>query len=174
MSDDLWSYSLTVYANAEVERLCLLLQEDCDADVNCVLACCWAGAVAGRTLSRAEIHDMIALSRRWGDEIINPLRSLRRNLKTLDLPLLPTDYRERVKSLELEAEHCLQKELYMLLGRGCDRDGADTDRTNGRANGRAAALENLAAYGTEMSFPSLPRYRDLAARLVDAVFTRSR
>ena len=42
-SSRFWDFSLEIYAKPGVAQACLALQDECGADVNLLLFCCWAG-----------------------------------------------------------------------------------------------------------------------------------
>jgi uncharacterized protein (TIGR02444 family) len=108
-----WTYSVLLYGRDGVAPACLELQDRLDIDVNVLLFCCWAGS-RGRALSETEIEGLIAATRPWRDEVVRPLRAVRRWLKTQDVA--PEDAAERlredVKAGELAAEAVQQAMLW--------------------------------------------------------------
>ena len=111
-----WNYSLALYARAEVAKTCLALQDRLGLDVNVLLFCCWAGS-RGRTLSRDEIEGLIAATRGWREQVVLPLRGVRRRLKSDALELGPAAQalRADVKSAELAAEAIQQDLMHKAL-----------------------------------------------------------
>ncbi|MDH0288843.1 TIGR02444 family protein [Pseudomonas sp. GD04087] len=110
MSDDVWSYALKLYARPGVEAVCLALQED-GTDVCLLLGAAWLGS-AGAAFSEPRMNELKVIAMNWRDEVIVPLRSLRRNWRDAanrdaDLAAL----RERLKRLELDAEKVLLERL---------------------------------------------------------------
>ncbi len=163
----LWDFSLEVYARPGVEPACLALQEAHGADVNVLLAVIWHGA-RGLRQSPAELDRLGGAVADWRERVVRPLRAVRRDMKAaLGAPAPMADrLRNRVKRLELDAEHLEQLLLAQLLpGGGEDVDlSPDTALATAAANARAY-LESLGA-GTDATehlaailagvFPDLP------------------
>lgn len=110
-ANELWSYSLESYSREGVEPLLLELQDRFGADINIILACCWLAA-EGRALSRDALAGAQKQTQAWRRECVQPLRSVRRYLKTAPGR---EAFRERVKALELEAEREQQRCLFEVL-----------------------------------------------------------
>lgn len=100
-----WAFSIAVYERDGVAEACLALQERHDLDVNVLLFCCWAGS-RGQSLDSDEIARLIETVSPWRDDVVRPLRDVRRWLKTQSLAPAATvePLRERVKADELKAE----------------------------------------------------------------------
>lgn len=113
MCADLWSFALSIYARPGCEDACLRLQEQ-GADV-CLLLCgAWLER-RGVALEPARIQALQQLARPWQKTVVEPLRQMRMQWRTLaqqDVPLAAL--RERVKALELEAERELLARLEAL------------------------------------------------------------
>ena len=110
-----WAYSLERYARPGVAEACLALQDGLGADVNLLLFCCWAGH-RGHRLAAAELESLLAVSRPWQDEVVGPLRRVRRRLKAEAGSAAPiAALREAVKAAELEAERIVQDRLQACL-----------------------------------------------------------
>jgi uncharacterized protein (TIGR02444 family) len=103
-------FSLAVYGQASVADECLQLQQAIGADVNLVLFCAWTGTRA-IVLSGDDIAQAVARVVAWQDQVIRPLRSVRQNMKGLELGELE-GFRARVKSIEIEAEQIEQAVLF--------------------------------------------------------------
>ncbi len=118
-NEDLWTFSLRVYAGNGVASACLWLQDQCDADVNVLLYCCWLGArhVALDDQSIATTRQAVAP---WSQEVVQRLRKTRRWIKEQLLAgygQIDPDYaalRESIKADELEAERLQQRMLAQL------------------------------------------------------------
>ena len=113
MCADLWSFALSTYARAGIETACLRLQEQ-GADV-CLLLCgAWLeqrGAVFEPERARA----LQQLSRPWQTQVIEPLRQLRMQWRAMaQQDEQVAALRERVKSMELDAERQLLARLQAL------------------------------------------------------------
>ena len=110
MSSDLWSFSLATYARPGVEDACLQLQT-AGANV-CLLLCGLWLEQRGVTCDEHRVRLLQALTEPWDIEVVQPLRALRTQWKTLaeDDPVLK-GLREQMKALELEAERHLLWQL---------------------------------------------------------------
>ena len=109
--NQLWQYSLSVYSKPDVEPLLLQLQDDFGADVNLLLCAFWLSSQR-YVLDVVRWSSLVTVSASWRTECILPLRSVRRFLKSragVDA------FREQVKALEIDAEHCQQDLLYQQL-----------------------------------------------------------
>lgn len=132
-SADLWSFSLWLYAAPGVADACLEAQDRHGADVNLLLWAAWL-AVLGHDLTPAEVAEAEAATRPWRDEVVWPLRAVRRRLKSgpLPAPTMATEsLRAQVKAAELEAEKMQQLLLQTLPAtRRAGGPVADLLRTN--------------------------------------------
>ena len=94
MSDDrpgdLWAFSLRVYGRPGVEDTCLVLQDRHGLDVDLILLACWLGA-RGVPLDPARVADLERVVVRWRDDVVRPLRHVRRALREPDLGPLRSD-----------------------------------------------------------------------------------
>ncbi|MFV3128790.1 TIGR02444 family protein [Niveispirillum sp. KHB5.9] len=116
MPQDFWSFSLSLYATPGVAHACLLAQDSHGADVNLLLWAVWLAA-QGHDLTPAELADAQAATTPWRDEIVRPLRAIRRQLKSGPAPAPDTateSLRTQVKAAELEAERIQQSVLQTL------------------------------------------------------------
>jgi len=131
-----WAFSLHLYAQAGVESACLALQEE-GADVNLLLLCCWLGGT-GRRLDRRRLRSVIAAVASWQEQIVVPLRLVRRNLKRESWRVSASGrraLRQHLATAELQAEHL---EQLLLASQVADLP---------RRAGKNFAAENLAGYG---------------------------
>ncbi|MBK5531903.1 TIGR02444 family protein [Pseudomonas sp. TH08] len=110
MSSDLWSFSLATYARPGVEHACLQLQT-AGANV-CLLLCGLWLEQRGVAYDEQRARQLAMLVGPWDVEVVQPLRALRTQWKTLaaEDPVLK-GMREQLKSLELEAERALLSRL---------------------------------------------------------------
>jgi uncharacterized protein (TIGR02444 family) len=147
-SDDsaFWRFSLRFYALPDVAPACLALQDEAGVDVNLLLLLLFL-AEKGRAVSRDDVARLDAAIAPWRGDVVEPLRALRRRLKTGvgDFPPGASEgLRNMVKKVELEAERLEQGRLEsaaLSLGKPVARD--------------AAARANLSAY--EAYLGTLPR-----------------
>lgn len=113
MTTDFWDWAVGIYGREGVAEACLALQDTCDQCVPLLLWAAWR-AHEGRGIDEAEAAKAATIARVWADEVVAPLRQVRRRLKSpleegdesVRLPL-----REKIKGLELEAERALMRRL---------------------------------------------------------------
>jgi uncharacterized protein (TIGR02444 family) len=113
--DDFPSFAEALYARAGVEQACLDLQDRRGLDVPVLLHACWLGARA-RVLRAAESSAVVWKTMAWRNEVVRPLRRVRRRLKAgvENMPReLSEPVRKQVKAAELAAERAL---LALLAG----------------------------------------------------------
>jgi uncharacterized protein (TIGR02444 family) len=135
-----WTFSLEFYSDPAVAGICIDLQDRYAADVNIVLFVLWC-ASRGRRLSPQELERVVASISSWQNDVVRPLRGVRRNLKQLaaDLALAPiSELREAVKKQELEAER-LQQSLM---------EAAFSDIGSPASDRAATARSNVERYAT--------------------------
>jgi len=111
-----WDFSLRIYARPEVPPACLALQDDGGADVNLVLFLLYL-ADSGRMLDSAAIAALDEATRGWREQVVKPLRGVRRLLKD-DIGAFSAEatapLRADVKRVELAAEKLQQFTLQAL------------------------------------------------------------
>ena len=110
--------------------------------MNLLLFVIWAGS-RGCVLSEAAAAAAIERVRRWHDDVVRPLRALRRRLKGDAHGMAPVHVaavRTRIATVELDVEHVEQLALGDLLAELGEPAGADAVETNLAALGRAAGL----------------------------------
>ena len=137
----LWNFSLRTYARAGVARSCLALQNRSGCDVNLLLFCCWGGLNFG-ALPDPVLDEAVAYSQRWSTEVVRPLRGVRGWMKGRDWETAAAAHetlRDRIKSVELEAERLQQVILEYLVR---DLVGLKPDS----ADGLEAIVDNLGRY----------------------------
>ena len=110
MSDDLWSFALSLYAKPGIEELCLQAQSQ-GADV-CLLICAAWLQKQQHPYCRQQHQKLLSSANNWQQHVIEPLRTLRiqwRSHVQQEPALGPL--REQLKVLELSAEQALLKQL---------------------------------------------------------------
>jgi uncharacterized protein (TIGR02444 family) len=134
-----WRFSLRFYRQPGVADACIALQDGCGVDVNILLFLLWL-ATAKRRIGIGEVEAVCAKAGPWRDDVVAPLRSLRRRLKD-GAPLIERNlaelFRTRIKAVELEAERLQQEALFALARRLATTDEPSVE---------AAARANVAAY----------------------------
>lgn len=134
-----WRFSLRFYRQAGVADACIALQDGCGVDVNVLLFLLWL-ATARRRVSVATAQEVCAKAAAWHDDVVVPLRTLRRRLKdgsTLVERSAAELFRTRIKAVELESERLQQEAMFALAARLVTENAATTE---------VAARDNIAAY----------------------------
>jgi uncharacterized protein (TIGR02444 family) len=130
-ADEFWAFSLDVYARPGVAAACLRLQDELELDVNLVLLCCWLARSGRGRLNEDDLAAAEARAAPWRREIVEPLRAVRRALKTMVDAASASLYAE-IKHLELRAER--EEQGRLLAGSlGC-RSAARTVEEDLAAN----------------------------------------
>ena len=135
-----WRFSLGFYRVPGVAEACIRLQDEAGVDVNLLFYLLWL-ATSEQSLTRAEVEATERQIAPWREQVVKPLRSIRRAIKA---PPVAIDaaaaevFRTQVKGLELEAERLQQEALYVYAQSG--RCGAPA------SSPEAAARANIAAY----------------------------
>jgi uncharacterized protein (TIGR02444 family) len=135
--DTLWRFSTAFYARADVAEALIKLQDRAGFDVNLMLFALWSGLSGRNRVTAAELAAAVRAAGPIRSELVEPLRSLRRRLRSnpdADIQRL----REEIKRLELAAELILQTRLARIAG----TPGSDHDP----ASRLAVAEANLALY----------------------------
>ncbi len=112
-----WRFSLALYGQADVPAACLRLQDECGADVNVMLFALFL-ARAGRLIDSGDVDRMEAVVAPWRDDVVRPLRAVRRVLKSPPKQFKnegTQSLRAAVQRIELEAEHLQQLALERAL-----------------------------------------------------------
>ena len=108
-----WDYSLRFYADPETQAACLDLQDRLGADVNIVLYALYR-ASRGDQLDLGGLRQADQAVSAWRDDVVRPLRQVRRALKPHTHALSAADQsrvHDGIKKLELEAEQAQQYHL---------------------------------------------------------------
>jgi uncharacterized protein (TIGR02444 family) len=141
MTEELWPFSLRFYDDTVVQEACLELQDAHDGDVNVALCILWHSS-RGALLSNADVAAIDAEIAPWRLAVVQPLRAIRRKLKTdkfISNAEVQQIFRKKVKAAELSAEKVEQTVL-----------GAVRVTPIGTDHPGAAARHNLAAYGLSL------------------------
>jgi uncharacterized protein (TIGR02444 family) len=133
--DGLRRFALAVYARDGVSSACLLLQNRADLDVNLLLFAAYVGAVRELRVTDATLTTARQRVQDWHREVVRPLRSIRRRLKTGPSPApspATNAARGRLQDLEVECELIELAELDAVAA------GLDGPAAAGTATERAA------------------------------------
>jgi uncharacterized protein (TIGR02444 family) len=136
-SDALWRFSLAFYALPGVAEALIALQDRDGLDVNLILFALWLGASGRGLLTSDGLAAADRTTRAIRAEIVEPLRALRRRLRT-NPDANVQHLRDGVKALELTAEKLVQSRLARSAG-PCNGNGSRDARL-------AAAHANFALY----------------------------
>jgi len=107
----LWRFCLRVYAAPGAADACLALQDEAGVDIPLLLAALWSAVEGPGVLDAAALTALDAVVADWRDNVVRPLRRIRRWMKASGHAAHPL--RERVKADELAAE---RHELAMIAG----------------------------------------------------------
>ena len=135
-----WQFSLRFYQRPEVPAVCLTLQDQHGVDVNLLFFILFL-SLNGRHLKTDEVRRIDACVRAWRLRVVQPLRALRRDLKSGIAPVeteAAQALRGAIKRDELLAERLQQEALEREF---------PVASTGSPAEPRAAAAKaNVAAY----------------------------
>lgn len=144
---DFWNFSVAVYGQPGVAPACLALQDEWQLDVNVLLFCLFA-ASRGHTLQANELQALEEAVRPWREQVVRPLRAVRRWLKAPQVPaaLDIGSLRQQVQGLELLAERSQQMAMTNLVALGSGAPSAEVAAGNLQAYARLAgcAVEGAA------------------------------
>ncbi len=110
-----WNFSLQFYRQPGVADLCLSLQDRHAIDVNLMLYMLWL-ATRGGSVSQSEVAAIAEHIKHWHESVVVPLRTVRRSIAKSTPLSARTEFRNRVKALELQAERIEQDDLFSLSG----------------------------------------------------------
>jgi len=114
----LWGWALDLYSREGVPEACLEVQDRFNVDVNLMLWAAWTGWAHGHVLTRAELDAAQEAVGPWHREVVVPLRTVRRRLKSGPPPAPDAhhtpNFRHGIKAVELQAEHIEQQVLEAL------------------------------------------------------------
>lgn len=138
-----WRFSLRFYARTKVSAACLVLQDEADVDVNLLLFLLFL-AEHQRQVTADDVAALDCAVLVWRDQVVKPLRALRRALKAgvgeISITVSET-FRGQIKRLELDSEHIEQTAL----------EGFNTTNLGAHCASRMAAVEaNIAAYESHL------------------------
>jgi uncharacterized protein (TIGR02444 family) len=100
-----WDFVVKLYAKPGISQACLELQDRLGVDVSFLLTVLFYAESRNIDLSVEEIASLDRSISAWRDEVIAPLRRLRRHLKASNLLNSPSEeFYQRIKADELLAE----------------------------------------------------------------------
>jgi uncharacterized protein (TIGR02444 family) len=104
-----WEYSLVYYSQPEVAQCCLEYQDQYEANVNILLLCCWLGSL-GVLIKTKELEQASLTIKPLDLHVVQPLRSVRQYVKTLNSPA--GELYSNLKQVELMSEQIVQNDLF--------------------------------------------------------------
>ena len=112
-----WDFSVRFYARPRVAAACLELQDGAGVDVNVLFYLLFL-AQQCRQLDRSDVTRIDAAVKAWREQVVRPLRTVRRELKNGIAPIdvdAAAALRSDVKRIELDAERIEQHTLERLV-----------------------------------------------------------
>jgi uncharacterized protein (TIGR02444 family) len=157
-----WTFALDLYRRPGVADACLLLQDKASFDISFLLFILFVAENYRFVVDRADLAKLDRTIAPWRDEVIRPLRSIRRRMKGGPAPApgpATEALRDHIKAAEIQAE---QIEL-AVLAQWLDQHPPKTDAAPVDI---AVVLDQLAAFFTARSNqPSSIRSTELQAAL---------
>jgi uncharacterized protein (TIGR02444 family) len=144
-----WRFSLGFYRQPGVADACIALQDECGVDVNVLFFFLWLAADKKQVLpdnARAVCEQALL----WRDDVVAPLRSLRRKLKSGSTFVAPDTaelFRTKIKAIELESERLEQEALFAMTPNLEAKPAESVE---------AAARANVLAYQQAMALAFTP------------------
>jgi len=106
-----WQFSQAVYGLPDVAPSCLLLQDRCGVDVNVLLLALYAAVRCKQSLDEDAIAELDTRAKALRENVVVPLRQVRRHMKDADYGPEAEKVRQHVKVSELKAEELEQSLL---------------------------------------------------------------
>jgi uncharacterized protein (TIGR02444 family) len=164
-----WAFALDFYQRPGVADACLRLQDYVGVDVTLLLFALYMADSHGTVLEQADLEDLDHTVGAWREDVVRPLRQLRRRLKNGPDPApgaATEGLRDRIKAAELHAEQIELAALARWLeGRRIEPKSKPADIT--------AALEGVMALCAGRASPQQAGPPEVQAALdaIRAAFT---
>ncbi len=162
---DFWHFSLRLYRHPDLPDICIALQDNQGVDVNLLFFILFL-AVGQRQLTTDTLRRMDDSIRDWRKQVVQPLRAIRRALKTGVAPLSPATAESLRKAIlrdELQAERLQQEALEQRFPR---------ETTGSVAAPLRAARANIDAYASLLGTPLPPQAVHTLLQALAAEFLR--
>jgi uncharacterized protein (TIGR02444 family) len=111
VQNPLWDYASTLYGLEGVAPACLVLQDRFGIDVNLLMYAAWLARLQ-RRLGATHVEALDAFVSDWRDQVVRPLRTLRRQLHAV---AGASEFYDGVKALELQAEREQLDRMYAFF-----------------------------------------------------------
>lgn len=164
-SQKFWNFSIEFYSSPAVAEACLELQDRYNLDVNLLLFCFWYSRDYGK-FQQDILQSVSEFSKKWKCNVVQPMRSARRWMKTNASSLLSgqseeySALREGIKEYELQAEKFQQLSMEKIVRESNPVPSAET--------GRHLLLDNLHMLFEVHSIANEIRNDQQLARLIEA------
>ncbi|MEM9705399.1 MAG: TIGR02444 family protein [Pseudomonadota bacterium] len=138
----LWTWSVAHYQKPGVSDLLISFQDAHNLNVNLILWCHWTATFRGAVETKI-LREAFAVSNQWAEQVVRPLRNVRRKLKTPSARLNAQRVealRQMIKQSELDAEAIEQQALEQVAGPIDSHHPPPTDKI------LSCAKQNLEAY----------------------------
>jgi uncharacterized protein (TIGR02444 family) len=109
-TQSLWDFSLWFYAQPQVEETCLYLQNQHDANICLVIALRWMD-LRSQYLTETDFTNLESHIQPWTQQFIEPLRSMRRQLKLTVGNFIQDATQEQLRELIKKAELLAEKKV---------------------------------------------------------------
>ncbi len=163
-----WDYSVRVYSRKGAAPACLRLQDGVGADVNVLLYCCWVAHRGGVVFDDGAMKRVLARVAPWKSSVVEPLRTLRRTLKSETFDGFDPDVQDRfrtdIKRAELHSER-LQQDALLAFMDISDNSPLSNDR------GQQGAVKNINRYLETLDARIDDAVDDDVRLVVDAAFS---
>lgn len=113
-SQSLWDFALSFYAQAGVAETCVRLQDTYGVNVCLLIALRWLDE-RQQQLSAAQLAALQQHIQPWTQQLVVPLRALRRQLKQPIANAPQDELQEQIRSSIKQAELLAEKKLLLLL-----------------------------------------------------------
>lgn len=113
-STPLWDFALVFYAQPQVAETCVQLQDAYDINVCLLIGLRWLDE-QGAYLDAKDLADLQVHIRTWTQEVVVPLRSLRRRLKESIQPFAQDELQTHIRTAVKQAELLAEKKLLVAI-----------------------------------------------------------
>jgi uncharacterized protein (TIGR02444 family) len=113
-AQSLWDFALAFYAQPQIAEACLQLQDQYRANVCLLLGLRWLD-MREQSLSSAQLADLHLHTEGWAQQVIEPLRHLRRQLKHAVTPYAQDTAQEQLRTAIKHAELLAEQKLLIEI-----------------------------------------------------------
>jgi uncharacterized protein (TIGR02444 family) len=113
-SQSLWDFALALYAQPRIAETCVHLQDSVKVNVCLLIGLRWMDD-CGKYLSDGELAALQAHIQAWTQQVVEPLRSLRRLLKQPIAGYPQDEAQEQIRTAIKQAELLAEKKLLLEI-----------------------------------------------------------